>query len=189
MQPLIFFLRDVSAFRRGRCCLFFLSLLFPGNIIDYFSLLCYIHTRKQDKEEYVMKKLFLLLVIFSLTNFPVFTTGNKISVKTMPPVVIKTIPQAGDTSVDPALKEIRVTFSKEMMTNNQWSWVKISDETFPEITGDTHYLKDKKTCVLPVKLEPGKTYVIRLNWGKFNYFKDENGNSAIPYQLVFETKR
>ena len=136
-----------------------------------------------------MKRFFLLVVIFSLTNFPVLTAGDNVSVKTMPPVVIKTIPQSGDTRVDPSVKEIRVTFSKEMMTDNQWSWVKVSDETLPEIVGKTYYLKDKKTCVLPVKLKPGKTYAIWINYGKYNYFKDKDGNSAIPYLLVFETKR
>lgn len=138
-----------------------------------------------------MKKIFLLLIIFSITNFSVLTAGagDKVSVKTMPPVVIETLPLSGDTSVDPSVKEIRVTFSKEMKTDNQWSWVKISDDTFPEIAGNIHYLKDKKTCVLPVKLEPGKTYVIWINSGKHNYFKDKNSNSAIPYLIVFETKR
>ena len=138
-----------------------------------------------------MKRFFLLLIIFSIINFSVLTAGagDKVSVKTMPPVVIKTLPQSGDTSVDPSVKEIKVTFSKEMMTNNQWSWVNMPDAPFPEITGDIHYLNDKKTCVLPVKLEPGKTYVIWINSGKFNYFKDKNKTSAIPYLIVFETKR
>ena len=138
-----------------------------------------------------MKKIFLLLIIFSITNFSVLTAGagDKVSVKTMPHVLVKTLPQSGDTSVNPSVKEIRVTFSKEMATNNQWSWVKMSDDTFPEIVGNIHYLKDKKTCVLPVKLEPGKTYVIRINWGKYNYFKDTNHNPAIPYLIVFETEQ
>jgi RNA polymerase sigma-70 factor (ECF subfamily) len=41
---------------------------------------------------------------------------------------------------------------------------------------------------LPVKLEPGKTYVIWLNSQKFGNFKDTDGKSAVPYLLVFETK-
>jgi hypothetical protein len=51
------------------------------------------------------------------------------------------------------------------------------------------YMEDKRTCVMPVKLEPGKTYVIWINSQKFNYFKDTQNNSAIPYLLVFETKK
>jgi hypothetical protein len=41
--------------------------------------------------------------------------------------------------------------------------------------------------VLPVKLEPGKRYVIWINTAKFRNFKDRNGNPAEPYKLVFTT--
>ena len=88
----------------------------------------------------------------------------------MPAVVIKTIPESGDTSVDPSLKEIRVTFSKDMMTDNMWSWVMISKESFPIIIGQVKYLNDKRTCVAPVKLEPGRTYVVWFNSKKYNAF-------------------
>lgn len=84
----------------------------------------------------------------------------EISVKSQPPSVVKTVPQAGDTAVDPALKEIQVTFSKDMITERMWSFCQISKETFPKNGGQIHYLDDKRTCVMPVKLEPGKTYVI-----------------------------
>lgn len=114
--------------------------------------------------------------------------GDKPSVRTLPPVVVRTMPQSGDTKVDAAkIEEIRVTFSKEM-TDKSWSWSQISDETFPPITGEIHYQKNKKTCVAPVKLEPGRTYVIWLNSAKFGNFKDADGRSAVPYLLVFETK-
>jgi RNA polymerase sigma-70 factor (ECF subfamily) len=112
---------------------------------------------------------------------------GEVSVKSMPPVAVKTVPQAGDVSVDPAITEIRVTFSKPM-TDKSWSWSQISDGTFPRATGKPHYLNDGKTCVLPVKLEPGKTYVLWLNSQKFRNFKDKDGRPAIPYLLVFETK-
>ncbi|HTU93615.1 MAG TPA: sigma-70 family RNA polymerase sigma factor [Gemmataceae bacterium] len=111
-----------------------------------------------------------------------------VSVKSMPPVVVKTVPQAGDTEVDAGkVKEIRVTFSKDM-ADEGWSWTQISDETFPNTVGKIHYEKDHRTCVLPVKLETGKTYVIWLNSQKFHNFKDADGHSAVPYLLVFETK-
>jgi RNA polymerase sigma factor (sigma-70 family) len=111
-----------------------------------------------------------------------------VSVKEMPPVVVQTFPQAGDTNVDAdKVKEIRVTFSKDMR-DKSWSWSQISDETFPKTTGKAHYDKDRRTCVLPVKLEAGKTYVFWLNSLKFGNFKDASGQSAVPYLLVFETK-
>ena len=81
---------------------------------------------------------------------------------TLPPVVVKTVPQAGDVKVDPNITEIRVTYSKRM-EDGSWSWGQISDDTMPKTTGKPHYLADGKTCVLPVKLEPGHTYVLQLN--------------------------
>jgi hypothetical protein len=136
-----------------------------------------------------MKRYFLLLLIFSLAAFPVLAR-DEISVETMPPSVIETVPQAGDTRVAPSLKEIRVIFSKDMKTDNQWSWCMYTPETFPQIDKtNIRYLQDKRTCVLPVKLKPGKTYAIWINTQQYNYFKDKNGKSAIPYLLVFQTRK
>ncbi len=136
-----------------------------------------------------MRKI-MLIIIAGLIAFSsvLILSENTVNVASMPPVVIKTCPQAGDTKVDPGLGEISVTFSKDMMTDNMWSWVKISDDTFPEITGDVKYMKDKRTCVAPVKLEPGKTYVIWLNSDKMSGFRDLANIPAVPYLLVFQTK-
>jgi RNA polymerase sigma-70 factor (ECF subfamily) len=113
---------------------------------------------------------------------------DKPSIQNLPPVVVQTVPRSGDDKVDAAkTKEVRVTFSKDM-TDKSWSWAQVSDDTFPKVTGEIHYDKDQKTCVLPVKLEPGKTYVIWINSEKFANFKDAGGRSAVPYLLVFETK-
>ena len=130
------------------------------------------------------------LVLAAILVASVGMAGDKpeISVKSMPPSVIKTVPQAGDTRVDPHLKEVSVTFSKDMMTKEMWSWCSRSGETFPEIDKTKiRYLKDKRTCVLPVKLKPGKTYVIWINSQKYNAFRDRENNPAVPYLLVFQT--
>jgi RNA polymerase sigma-70 factor (ECF subfamily) len=112
-----------------------------------------------------------------------------VSVQGMPPVVVRTVPLAGDTQVDAAaVKEVRVTFSKDMM-DQSWSWVQVSAETFPPIAGKIRYEKDRRTCVLPVKLAAGKTYVIWVNAQQMGNFKDPEGRSAVPYLLVFETRR
>jgi len=114
----------------------------------------------------------------------------EVSVKSQSPSVVKTVPQAGDTAVDPALKEIQVTFSKDMITDRMWSFCQISKETFPKPgSGGIHYLADKRTCVMPVKLEPGKTYVIWINRGQFNSFRDTDHHPSVPYLLVFETRK
>jgi len=113
---------------------------------------------------------------------------HEYTVATLPPVVVKTVPQAGDVKVDPNVTEIRVTFSKRMQ-NGSWSWSTVSDETNPEITGKPRYLADGKTCVLPVKLEAKHTYGFWLNSEKFGNFKDRQGRSAVPYLLVFQTRK
>ncbi len=80
-------------------------------------------------------------------------------VAAFPPVVVQTVPASGAQAVDPSTREIRVTFSKDMLTHDMWSWVYASPAAFPEIAGPIHYLADKRTCVLPVALEPGKAWL------------------------------
>src|SRR5262245_13796006 len=112
--------------------------------------------------------------------------SSEISLESAPPVVIRTVPVAGSENVDPALTEIQVTFSKAMQDGN-WSWSTWNEENFPETTGKPRYLADGRTCVLPVKLQPGKFYATWLNSPKFTNFKDASGRSAVPYLLAFVT--
>ena len=116
--------------------------------------------------------------------------AQEITVESMPPSVVKTVPMCGDTKVPATTKQISVTFSKDMMTKQMWSWCMQSPNTFPGISNKAgiKYLADKRTCVLPVNLKPNKTYVIWINTQKNNAFRDAKGNSAIPYLLVFKTK-
>ena len=112
---------------------------------------------------------------------------DEVTLESVPAVVVKTVPEAGASDADPKLTEIKVTFSKDMM-DGTWSWTTLSKESFPTIDGKPKYLADKRTCVLPVNLEPGKTYAIWINSAKFGNFKDADGRSAVPYLLVFKTK-
>jgi RNA polymerase sigma-70 factor (ECF subfamily) len=107
--------------------------------------------------------------------------------RSAPPVVVGTEPQAGRTDVAAGPTEIRVTFSKPMQ-DGSWSWVKGSDETFPRMTGQPHFDADGRTCVLPVSLEPGKTYALWLNHAPWQQFKDRDGHPALDYLLVFSTR-
>jgi RNA polymerase sigma-70 factor (ECF subfamily) len=104
-----------------------------------------------------------------------------------PAVVVHVEPKLGATDVDPALREIRVTFSKRMKDQN-WSWVTFDRKMFPDVDGKIHYETDRRTCVLPVKLELGKTYCIGINSERFQNFKDLNGRPALPYLVVFRTR-
>jgi len=125
---------------------------------------------------------FTLLSVVTVAHLP----AQPISLESAPPVVVKTIPVAGATGVDPGLTEIRVTYSKAM-ENRSWSWSTWGKENFPETTGQPRYLPDGQTCVLPVKLEPDKFYATWLNSDKFKNFKDRSGRPAVPYLLTFTT--
>lgn len=111
----------------------------------------------------------------------------EMNVQSSPPVVVSVTPQAGTTDVDPSLGEIRVTFDKDM-TDKSWSVVQTSKATFPQITGDIHYTDDHRTCVIPVKLEAGKSYVIWFNRSPYLNFMDSENRPAVPYLLVFQTR-
>ncbi len=128
----------------------------------------------------------LVAVVSGLAGTAVL--AGDVTLESVPPVVVKTIPEAGADDVDPKLTEIKVTFSKDMR-DGAWSWAILSRENFPTMDGKPKYLRDKRTCVLPVKLEPGKTYAVWVNSAKSDHFKDAGGRSAIPYLLVFKTRK
>jgi hypothetical protein len=107
-------------------------------------------------------------------------------IDSMPPVVVKTTPQAGAKNVHPGVTEIKVTFSKKM-TNGSWSWSTAWENSDPEVIGKPKYSTDYKTCILKVKLEPNKTYGYWINSQKFQNFKDQQGHPAVPYLLAFHT--
>lgn len=122
-----------------------------------------------------------LLAVLATTSF-----AAEISLESAPPVVVKTVPVAGATDADPALTEIKVTYSKAMQ-DGSWSWSTWGEENYPETTGAPRYLADGRTCVLPVKLQLGKFYAIWLNSDKFKNFTDAQGRAAVPYLLTFTT--
>jgi hypothetical protein len=113
--------------------------------------------------------------------------SRALDIDSMPPVVVKTVPEAGSKDIAPGEVEIRVTFSKEM-TDGSWSWSTAWQGSSPDSIGKPAYDADHKTCVMKVKLEPGKTYGYWLNSQNFHNFKDRQGHAAVPYLLVFQTK-
>jgi hypothetical protein len=121
-----------------------------------------------------------------LTAVGLAASAEGITVGNAPPVVVSTEPRAGQTDVAPGTTAIRVTFSRPMR-DGSWSWVKLSDGSFPKMTGNPSFLDDQRTCVLPVSLEPGKSYAMWLNQPPYENFQDQDGHKAVPYLLVFET--
>ena len=74
--------------------------------------------------------------------------AQALTLKSAPPVVVKTVPQAGAGDADPATAEVSVTFS-EPMQDGSWSRATANPETFPGTVGKLSYLDDQRTCVCP----------------------------------------
>jgi tRNA A-37 threonylcarbamoyl transferase component Bud32 len=123
------------------------------------------------------------------TTMPIVLSDRSPAVQfpNAPPVVVTTFPESGAAGVDPAIMELRVTFSKPMQ-DGSWSWVNLGDGTFPEMTDKPRYLGDGQTCVLPVKLEPGKVYATWINFNPYLNFQDTEGRPSVPYLLIFGTR-
>ena len=90
----------------------------------------------------------------------------------------------------PGLREIRVTFSKKMR-DKSWSWTEGNVYSVPKLDGKIHYEYDQRTCVMPVKLEPGKTYVLGINSERFRNFQGRRRTPglAVPAGLSHQGSR
>lgn len=134
-----------------------------------------------------MKPKIASVIVLVLVALASQVRGEEITLESARPVVIKSVPEAAADNVDPATTQISVTFSKPMQ-GGTWSWCVLSKESYPGTSEAPKYLEDKRTCVLPVKLQPGKTYAVWINSEKFFEFKDTKGQPAVPYLLVFRTR-
>lgn len=105
---------------------------------------------------------------------------------TSAPRVVKTIPAALATDVDPTLDKITVTFDRPMM-DRSWSWTGGGD-TYPKTLGDPSYDAVRTTCTLPVRLDPGKVYWVGVNALSYHNFKSAEGVPAPWYPILFATK-
>jgi RNA polymerase sigma-70 factor (ECF subfamily) len=103
-----------------------------------------------------------------------------------PPHIIATSPKTGTTDVDPALKEITVTFDRDMGEGMSWTG---GGPTFPKSPeGAKAHWRDKRTCVLPVKLQAGRAYRVGINSPSYQNFRGVNGIAATPKAISFRVR-
>jgi beta-lactamase regulating signal transducer with metallopeptidase domain len=103
-----------------------------------------------------------------------------------PPQIIATSPKIGATEVDPALKEITVTFDQDM--GGGMSWTGGGPEFPPARAGQKAQWRDKRTCVLPVQLEAARYYRVGINSKSFQNFASDHGVAALPSAIFFTTR-
>ena len=128
------------------------------------------------------------LKLLGLTSFGWMTlvAGTAATAAEGPPRIISTTPAIGATEVDPALKEITVTFDQDM--GEGMSWTGGGAEYPPSPDGAQAAWRDKRTCVLPVRLEEGRYYRVGINSPSYRNFRSAAGVPATPAAIYFTTR-
>ncbi len=127
------------------------------------------------------------LSVTTTPSTPGTTTATAVQADPLgPPQVVAFDPPLGATNVDPARTVLAVTFDRAM-DREGWAWVIEDKSTAPDI-GESSWDAAVRTNSAPVKLEPGKTYVVWINSPQYSYFKDPQGRTATPVRWSFTTR-
>ncbi len=102
------------------------------------------------------------------------------------PQIVSMNPPNGATGVDPNLGELRVEFDLPMGGGFSWTG---GGPQYPAIReGQAPYwTPDRKTCALPVRLEPDHSYRLGLNSPSHKNFQSEHGVPLEPVVYTFTT--
>lgn len=103
-----------------------------------------------------------------------------------PPKIVSTNPEIGATDVDPSTTKLTVTFDQRM--DKGFSWTGGGDQ-FPTTTQGQQptWSKNRRTCTLPVSLEPAKQYRLGINSKNHRNFRGTNGEVVTPTVFTFTT--
>ena len=113
-----------------------------------------------------------------------FVAITPIAALAVPAKVIETVPENGQQDVNPRLRQIRIRFDQDM--NRQGYSVCGSGPTFPKTIGKARWI-NKRTFVMPVRLEPNHDYELYVNSQSYKNFKNLRGQPAIVYPVKFRT--
>lgn len=102
-----------------------------------------------------------------------------------PPRIVATSPKVGETEVKPDIAEITVTFDRDMQSGFSWTGGPPDFPTGPE--GQKPRWRDKRTCVLPVKLEAARYYRVGINSTSYQSFRSSEGIPAQTSAIYFTT--
>ena len=99
---------------------------------------------------------------------------------------MKSTPEPDATGVNAALKEIAVTFDRDMQGGMSWTG---GPPLFPPVdeSRQARWI-DKLTCALPVNLEAGSFYRVGINSTSYQNFKSADGVPAPSSAIFFATQ-
>ena len=126
-----------------------------------------------------------LMMAATVATVLVLATAGKAQEAQGPPRIVVTSPKIGDTEVKPELKEITVTFDRDMQSGFSWTGGPPEFPAGPE--GQKPRWLDKHTCVLPVKLEAARYYRVGINSMSYHGFQSTDGVPAQPSAIYFTT--
>lgn len=118
-----------------------------------------------------------------------FTTegaGEELVARMEKPVVVQMTPSNGAEGVSPETRELRVTFSRPMGPGFSWTG---GGPEYPERPEglSPRWSDDRRTCTLPVRLAPNRSYRLGLNSPSHNNFRSEAGVPLVPISYSFRT--
>jgi beta-lactamase regulating signal transducer with metallopeptidase domain len=135
--------------------------------------------------------LYICIGLFTLTDAQ---PGDKPPAATAadasaPPNIVSTSPAVGATDVDPAITEITVTFDHDMGRGMSWTGGGPGGPEFPPVReGQKAKWRNKRTCVLPVRLKAGQYYRAGINSTSYRNFANDHGVAAMPSAIYFTTR-
>lgn len=102
-------------------------------------------------------------------------------------LVLRTSPANNSLNIDPNLSTIEIVFSQDI-SQQSWSFVAAPGGETPQISGDPSF-PDSRTCLLPVRLQAGKTYTLGINSASHTGFVSAANPNLIaePFTLIFST--
>jgi Domain of unknown function (DUF4932) len=138
---------------------------------------------ESERKKYPTLKSFMPRIVDFFNNLPPQITELKKIFNSKRPTVINVAPvKNNDLEVDENIREIKITFSKEMFDRKGFGLI---DANFPVILDSFYFEKDRRTFVCKVKLKRKREYGFYLSFSQFGsadgYLLKEN------YLIYFTT--
>lgn len=102
-----------------------------------------------------------------------------------PPRLTSAVPDHGDTGVDPALTELRITFDQDMDPGHS---ICGGGPTFPKLTGTPRW-ESPRLLIVPVSLEPAHRYQLSINCPAARNFRSVQGEPCDITPISFVTAK